>query len=101
MCGRKSHGKLQRKERRAIAGDAGRFGRGVERSAGRGGQFGNWRWEGRRVARSSARAQRHLGVLGNFREVQSELFTDYPTTPHYHIYAVTAASVFLELAGAL
>jgi hypothetical protein len=56
--------------------------------------------QGASRALSSARAQRHLGVLGNFREVQSELFTDYPTTPHYHIYAVTAASVLVELAGA-
>jgi hypothetical protein len=101
MRGSKSFGKLQRDERRAIAGGAGRSRRGVGRSGRRGGQFGGWRWQRRRVARSSARAPGHLGVLGNFRDVQSELFTDDPTTPHYNILAVPAAFVLVELAGAL
>jgi hypothetical protein len=97
MGGIKSFDKLQRGGGRAITGGTTCVRCGVERCTRWGGQSSSWSCERRRVARSSARAHRHLGILGNFRDVQSELFTNYPTTPHYNIYAVIAAFVLREL----
>jgi hypothetical protein len=42
-----------------------------------------------------------LAFWGILSKRRPELFTNYPTTPHYHIYAVVAALVLQGLIGAL
>jgi hypothetical protein len=78
MRGVKSFDKLQGNEWRAIACVAMLIGCGVGAGDGCGSQFRGWSCEGRRVARTGARAHGLLGILGNFREARRSCLQTTP-----------------------